>query len=290
MIKIRKSVIFAGVALAALAAANQGELLIRRTFTEGATDTYVIQTVTKQVLQLPNGMGEQEMGSTVDATYALKTAKVDSEKKSATVELTYKIEKVSSEGALGAATDGASPETGKSMTVNGSLDELGRLKVDPPKGSSAALASLFTSASSLGGNMISVELPKQAVKVGDTWDIVVPKGPFTGSKDQKLTAKLVGEQVVGGKPAYVISTDGTLQIDADLSKMAEEAPPPMKGQKMYMKGKAELKTEGVVEKSTGKTLRMTTVMKLKQTMEIPDMGLSVESAGTVNTVSTLKGD
>lgn len=291
MIKIRKSAIFAGVAaLAAIAAASQDGFLLRRTFTEGTTDTYVIQTVTKQVVQLPNGMGEQEMGSTVDATYKVKTGKIDAEKKSAAVELTYTIDKVDSEGALGSAMGGATPETGKPVTINGTLDELGRLKMEAPKGSPPALAAIMSNASSLGGNIASIELPEKAVKVGDTWEVVIPKSPFTGTKDQKLTAKLVGEKDVDGKPSYVISTEGTLEIDADLSKMAEDAPPPMKGQKIMLKGKAELKTDGVVEKSTGKALRLTTKMKMKQTMEIPDMGMSIDTTGTVATVSTLKGD
>lgn len=290
MIKIRKSVILAGVAIAALAAASQDGLLLRRTLTEGATDTYTVQTVTKQVVQLPNGMGEQEMGSTVDATYKVKTGKVDAEKKSAAVELTYTIDKVDAEGALGAMAGQGGPETGKPMSLTGSLDELGRLKMEAPKGTSPALATLMSNSSSLGGNMVSLELPEKAVKVGDTWEVIVPKSPFTGTKDQKLTAKLIGEKEVDGKAAYVISTEGTLEIDADLTKMAEDAPPPMKGQKMFLKGKSELKTDGVVEKATGKTLRMTTKMKLKQTMEIPDMGMSIETTGTVATVSTLKGD
>jgi hypothetical protein len=289
MIKIRKSVIFAGVALAALAGAVQDGILLRRTLTEGETDTYSIETVTKQTVTLPNGMGEQEMGSTMLTTYKLKTGKIDPAKKTAAMELTFTVDKMDTEGM--AAMPGATPTTeiGKPFNLTATMDEFGRLKIDPPKGSNPVLATLLTSSNSLGGNLVAMELPEKALKVGDTWDIPVPKSPLTGTKDQKLVAKLVGEKDVDGKSAYVVSTTGTLQIDADMSKMAEEGAPEMlKGQKMLLKGQAKIESNGVIEKSSGRTLRMTSKVISTQTMEMPDMGMSVGMTGTVTTVSTLK--
>jgi hypothetical protein len=288
MIKIRKSVILAGVALAALASATQDGILLRRTLTEGTTDTYNIETVTKQTVSLPNGMGEQEMASTMVTTYKLKTGKVDPAKKSAAMELTYTVDKMENEGIAANMPGADAVETGKSFTMAATLDEMGRMKIEPPKGTNAVLASLLTNASSMGGNMVTLELPEKPVKIGDTWEIVVPKSPVTGDKDQKMIAKLVGEKDVDGKPGYVISAEADLVIDADLSKMAEDAPPPMKGQKMFLKGKAEIKADGVIEKSSGRMLRVTSKVKSNQTMEIPDMGMSIGTVGTVTTVSTLK--
>jgi hypothetical protein len=288
MINIRKSAILAGVAMAAFAVASQDGLLIRRALQEGASDTYKVETVTKQVVNLPNGMGEQEMDTTLLATYQVKTGKVDAAKKSAAVELIYTIDKMEADGALGGMMGGAASQTGKPTTVAGTLDELGRVKMELPKDGNAATAAMISGAQSMGTSMISVELPEKAVKIGDTWEIIVPKSPFTGPTDQKLIAKLVGEKEVDGKPAYVITTEGAFKTDADLSKMAEEAPGPMKGQKMLMKGTIDLKSDGVVEKGTGRTLRVTTKMKMKQTLELPDMGFTVDTTGTTTTVVTLK--
>ncbi|MGV3618360.1 MAG: hypothetical protein ACO1SV_23790 [Fimbriimonas sp.] len=274
--------------MAAFAVANQDGLLIRRALQEGASDTYKVETVTQQTVNLPNGMGEQEMGTTVVATYQMKTGKVDAAKKSAAVELVYTIDKMEADGTLGAMMGGGGGETGKPTTLAGTLDELGRVKMELPKEGNAAAAAMISGAQAVGTSTISVELPEKAVKVGDTWEIVIPKSPFTGSADQKLTAKLVGEKEVDGKLAYVISTAGNFKTDADLTKMAEDAPGPMKGQKMLMKGTIDLKSDGVVEKATGRTLRITTKMKMKQTLELPDMGFTIDTNGTTSTLVTLK--
>ena len=286
MIKIGKSGILAGLALASVAMASQDGLLLRRVLAEGATDTYQVETIAKQTLNLPNGIGEQEMGMTMLATYQVKTGKVNPEKKAADVELIYSIDKMDVEGIL--AGMGEKPETGKPVTVNGTLDERGRVQVAAPKGANPAIAEMISGASSMGGNMLSIELPEKPVKIGEAWDVIVPKSPFTGPADQKLIARLVGEKDVDGKPGYVISTEGTINVNADLSKMAEEAPGPMKGQKMTMKGTIDVRSDGVVEKETGRTLRLTTKMKMKQTMELPDMGFTIDMDGTTTTVTKLK--
>ncbi len=284
MIQIRKSAILAMAALATAAMAVQDGMLLRRSFAEGQTETYVVETTTKQTVNLPNGMGEQEMASTVGMTYKIKTGKFDADKKSAPVEMTYTIDKFDAEGMMGQA---GGDMKGKSTTTKGTIDERGRIIVAPEK-TTNAMAAMMSGAQSLGASSITVELPEKAVKVGDTWEVLVPKSPFTGKEDQKLTAKLVGEKDVDGKAAWVVSTEGVIKTDADLSEMTKDAPGPMQGQKMTVKGTMEVKSDGVVEKSSGRTLRLTTKMNTKQTVEMPDMGFTIGTNGTITTVVTAK--
>jgi hypothetical protein len=286
MIKIRKSAIFAAMALAALAAAAQDGLLLRRTLTEGTTETYVVESVSKQVVNLPNGMGEQEMESTMAGSYLLKTGKIDAEKKTADLEFTFTIDKMESSGMMGGGAMGDDVK-GKPVTMKGTIDERSRITFADGGGAKASATSML-SGQSMGANSVLIELPDKPVKIGDTWEVVIPKGEFTGKEDQKLVAKLVGEKEVDGKPAYVVSTEGTYKVDMDLSKAAADAPGPMKGQKMLLKGTIDTKSDGVVEKSTGRTLRVTTKMKQQMALEIPDMGFNVDVSGTTSYVVTLK--
>jgi hypothetical protein len=271
--KMTKTLILAGMAVATLAVAAQDGSLLRRTFVPGATDVYRIESSMRQSFTLP-GMGEQDL--TVDNVqlYSVKVNKVDGD--TAEIETVTKTEKLEFGG--GMASMIPTPPTPGPVTLPGRLDNRNRATFT--KIPSSPEMAMFSAALS-GTYSIMVELPEKAVRVGDTWQIVVPKGPFTGREDQFLTARLTGERVVDGVSAWVVQITGRLNSTIDMNELAKDNPDanPM-GMSMVIKSVMDVKGEGLVEKATARTLQMDTSIGTKQNVNITDMGMSIDSSGT----------
>jgi hypothetical protein len=282
MTKLRNA-LFCAMALASVVAfAGQDNFLLRRSLKEGATETYALESKTKQVVTLPNGMGEQEVSTSTSSTYAVKVGKVDEAKHAADVEVTITIDKIEIDSPMGDPSNSAG-DAGKKTTMKGTLDHLGKLVLPPPTNPNDPMTSVASMANSIG-----LQLPEKAVKVGDTWEVVLPKNPFMGDQEQKLTARVVGETTVKDRPALKVAMDGTLNLNVDMTKMLEKSESPMAGQKMFVKGTAEFKMVGLIDRETGQTLESTTETLTKQTIEMPDMGISMASTGTGTTTMKLK--
>jgi hypothetical protein len=133
-------------------------------------------------------------------------------------------------------------------------------------------------------------LPEKAVKIGDTWDIPVPKGALTYTEDQKLTAKLVGEKKYNDKDVWVIATTGTIKVDVDTAKFGDDpdATGPMANMKMHFTGPAEVTGETLIEKATGKLLHAETKTKATQKIEIAQFGVSIDATTTGTSIVNLK--
>lgn len=128
-----------------------------------------------------------------------------------------------------------------------------------------------------------IEFPEAPVKVGDSWEVTFPKNPMTGDKEVKLKATLSGTKEYEGKSVLVVKMAGTIPVNMDVGKMLESDPSmgaTMGGMKMLMTGKMDMNAEALIEKETGRTLSMDTLMQSTQKMEIPDMGMAVDMIGS----------
>lgn len=282
MNRIRRSFVVLCLSVACIASAGQDGIVLKRILTEGDVDTYTMTTNSDQTIALPGGAGDQNIGSKIEATYVIKTGKVDAEKGSAEAEVTTTLTKITMDSPMGGM--GTDDLVNKPVVIKGTIDTRGRILMPPAKGSNPFLSG----AMSVGSSTMGIELPDHAVKVGDSWTVMMPKNVMLGDAEHKLTATLTGEKEVEGKTVYVVKLVGDLNVDVDLSKTMGEQSAMLNGQKLLMKGKIHLESEGTVDKATGKTLTLSSKTKTDQQMEMPDMGLTMNTTGTATTLITLK--
>jgi hypothetical protein len=279
----RRSLILAGIAIASFAAAATQGVLLRRELKEGTTEVYTLKTEMKQTVDV-GGM-QQDLGINSSAKLTLKTGKIDPADGTAEVETIVSDMKTEADGA--AAMMANDTEMPKEVKATGKLDARNRLMMKATK--ATGMMEMMMGASSPASSLSFVEFPDKEINVGDTWTVTVSKSPAYGNKEQTLIAKLMGDRDrVGGK-VWVISVSGTLNLDMDMTEMMKDMPNnPMAGQKTTLKGTVELKGIALVDKTTGKTLEYTTDSISKNTVNLVDAGMTVESNGTVKTTLTLQ--
>lgn len=269
--------------LALTLAAVQQPTLLRRTFTADTIDTYKIEDRVDQTST--SALGQVPMTIVSSRTYALKTTTVDAAAGTARFEATTTVDKLDVTG----PASGAMGQKPKPFTQKGKIDLRGRMVFDPAA-STDALATLMSGTQGTVAAGTFVELPERTVKVGDSWDVVVPKAPFLYDGDQHLTATLTGERTVDGAPAWVVAIKGTVKTDVDTSKLpsGKGVETPMGTVTVHLKGQVDLAGEGLVDKATGKTLSMTTKGVTKTTIDLVETGISLETTGTIESTAKLQ--
>lgn len=285
MTHIKKLLVLFGFVAAAVALAAPDGITLRKLLHEG-TESYHIQADMKQTITLPTG-GDQDMGVTSTSMCSYKIGTVDAAAGQAPVELTTKIEKFDLDGPLADALNAKKDELLVGSTSTGKIDSLNRYTPDPDK--KIDPKSFVTGAANFAYVSPFIQFPQQAVNVGDTWDVVVAKGPTTSKEDQKLTAKLVGEKDVDGKSVYVVSVTGSLKVRIDVGEILKANPvPELQGMAdgMMINGTVDISGDGTVDKITGQTLSMSYKLKTQQTTTIPALG-DIPSTGTSNIKITL---
>ena len=185
------------------------------------------------------------------------------------------VDKITADGAASAMAAQKPPP----VTQKGKIDVRGRITFDAPA-SEETMAALIggTQGAISAGNF--VEFPEKAVKIGDRWEIVVPKSPFLYDRDQRLACLLTGEKVVDGVPMWSVSLSGTLKTSVDGSKLPigkSESP-----LAVGIAGEDVLTGEGLVEKSTGRTMRMTIHGDSKRTITLLETGITLQVQGKVD--------
>jgi len=283
MQRINRSLIVAAMALASVAMASQGGVVLRRTLVENSTDTYKAEIKLKQNVTLPTG--DQDMALTEKESYVVKTGKVDPATKTAELTVTRTVDSV--DGDPGPALEMAKSNIPKPFSTSGKLNEMGHVVFDLSKLTATQAMAVGQSGS---GNQFIQEFPEKAVKIGDTWDVPIPKSLITSPVDQKLTATLTGEKKVGDKDCWVITTAGTLNIDIDTEKLPEDpdATGPMGNPKMHITGPATITMEILVDKSNGKTIKVDAKSKSTSKIELAAAGLTIDATSVATSTITLQ--
>lgn len=280
MTRTTRIAILAGVLISAVAFAAQDAMTIKRSLTEGATETYKMEASLTTNLVTP--MGPQDMAAETAATVAVKVGKVDNSANNADVEATTTIQKLQLPEMMGGGGDQKLPDP---ATLKGKLDTKGRLKLtsDQPENVLMTALSGMNMASMVG---LVLELPDKAVKVGDTWTVTVPANTIMKT-DQTVTAKLVGNKEMDGTSALEVSVTGTLNTEIADGTMPESVPT-VGGQPFTLKGTVDVTGTGFINPTTGQTLKLDLGFKGKQTITLTTLGLEVQAESELKTKSTLQ--
>lgn len=272
------------LALSALSvAAPQAGTLLRRTLKADSVDTYTIVDRTNQTVKSP--MGVVPVNASTTRTMVMTTKSVDAAAGTGVVEATTTYEKMEADGP---AADVIKAKPGP-LTQKGKIDVRGRITFERVAQAGGIGTLLSGSESTLTAGSF-VELPDKAVQIGDSWDMVVPKSNMVSNVDQRLTAKLTGEKEVDGVPVWVVSVRGIVKTTIDTSKIPGAKPieSPLGPTTFRINGQDDITGEGLVEKSTGRTLLMVLKSQSKKTIEIVEPGLTLESTGQLESTITLK--
>jgi hypothetical protein len=278
----RKTLIGGFLTVAALALAAQDAIPIQRTLVENSVDTYKSTSKVDQTLE--SNLGEFPITIATATTYSLKTGKVDQAMGTADVELTSTIDSI--DGGDSVLTSGLSKTKPQPIVQDGTIDKMGHLTLKAPD-KADKMMTIFTGVT--GGLQASmfIELPNHPVKVGDSWDIVVPKGSFTGPTDQKVKVTLTGDKTVDGHSDWTVDVGGAVNIDFDSASLADTGPAPtttLGKTHILAKGTTTVKGTGLIDKATGKTVQLDTTSQLKTLIELPDEGdMIIHGAGTLVT-------
>jgi hypothetical protein len=272
----KRNTVFSLAALSVVAFAfAQDEFVVRRELKEGAKDAYKVTTKVSQTMTPsdPNQAamvgGEMKFDMSMSLDMRVSLLKLAEDKKSADVEMAFE-NIVYDFGAMA----GMVPQENlpKSIKATGKMDDRSRLLDFKMPDLPAALAG---SRGMMGPMM--VELPEKAIKVGDTWDMPLPTAEMLGAKDGKMVAKLVALEEYEKIPALVVDLSASIPIDADLSQMAAASgAPPMK---VLAKGKFDMKGRAIVDRATGKTLKMDLNFDTTSHVIMPEVGVEFDSVG-----------
>jgi hypothetical protein len=260
----------------AFAARTDDSVLLRRVLTEGETVTYVTTIDVSQQMNV-GGLGDQDLTIKGTSGLTVKVGKVDKEKGTAKVETTTTVGKMEMGGSIAGMVPPMSDV--KPIVQSGTISDRNRFTADPTTNAAPGMMQLMS-----GGQQSSVsqflDFPEGPVKVGETWDVLVPKGSMTYPEDQKLTATLKGEKDVDGVAAWVVTITGTYLAKIDSSKIPGAQENPMGT--INVDAKSVVTAEATLDKVTGKVLTMTATVKSKTKTAIGD-SINIESDGTTKT-------
>lgn len=267
----RMSFAVATLAAITVVAVAQDGVLLRRAL-KPSTDTYNLKMKSVNKMYIEQMGGDQE--ATVDGTMKVivKIGDVDAAKKANAVELAFSDMKFEL-GGMAAMGQSAMDELPKTYKIKGFLDEMNRF-------SDAKLEGIDQRTMMMSGmeqmrNAFFFELPEKAVKVGDTWTINLP-GNALMKKETPMLCKFMGEESFDGAAAYKVEMKADMKIDMDMSEMMASDPNAGGVQmKMLMKGTNVMTTTLWLEKGTGRALKTETKVVGDQTMEMPDMNMSM---------------
>lgn len=274
---------FALVAVAIAQSAN----LIRVDIKPDSTDNYVVESTMKNVMNMPTG-GEQDMTIKSSMKYALKYGAADKDGKH-NLGMTVTDIKMDMEGPM-AEMAGQMGEMPKEMKFEGKVDN--RYRVTELKQAGASQNPMLAMmGSSMNYTMLFIELPEKEVNVGDSWDVNIAKNPMMGIPDTTLKATLKGEKDNNGTPCWVISLTGKIPTKMDMAELMKDQPDPsgmMANMEMIITGTMDLNTEALIAKNGGKAQVVTSNMKTKQTIEIKNIGMSMDMSGDMVMKMSLK--
>lgn len=254
---------------------------LKRVLVEGETTKYKVELGGKQNISSPM-FGDQEIGSNTVTILQIKTLAANAAAKSFDIEATTTVESSTKSGAMAAMVP--SPKAGEQIVQKATLNVQNKLILAKNTKVSNQIQGLEVV--SAAGLMI--DFPDRDLKVGDSWEVSIPASPYTvESKDAKYTATVQSEKTLDGKDVVIISLVGSAKTTIDVGKMMAESAdvnsPIPAGTKVITTSDAELHSDIVVEKATGRTISVTATVKSKETTDVDMNGqpLSIPSTTTL---------
>lgn len=263
------------------AAQAEDTFKIRRTYKEGEVLTYNMATSTDTTVDISAfGQGEQKTTMEQSGKMSFKTTKVRADKNEADLEVKFfdLVSKI--EGGM----PGMGETPPKEYSVFATMDNLNRVKDMRIEGLSGMMK-MFNQSSvrqSLGG----VTFPENEVKVGDSWDMTVPKDGVVFDTDQTIKVKFVAVKEIAGHKALEFSSKGPLNVNIDLAKIMEQGggDNPMAGMKMMVTGKMDIDTTVTIDAATGQVLIIDSKLSQDMTVEMVDMGVKLPMSGMTTSI------
>ncbi|HRI43112.1 MAG TPA: hypothetical protein PLL78_02740 [Fimbriimonadaceae bacterium] len=256
----------------AIAAVPQ-DIQLKRELKEGATDSYLVTSKTKQVMDIPQ-MGEQEMSINTTVKLAYKFGKVTDGK--ADLQVVMTDVKVTAEGMMAEMMDQVAGQLPKEVKSTGKIDALGQ--VSELKAESTGMAEMMVLGSQQMSNaLMMITFPDKAIKIGDTWKMPVPDSKIAGIKGASLDAKLVGQKDLAGTLCYEISSEGTVPMKLNISDIAGDAGVP---EGMVMSGNIVMKGTSFVEVASGRLVEFNGTIKSTNSMDMAGQGTMNISGNT----------
>lgn len=276
----------AGLVTAVAMAATQG-VLLRHNFATDMQDVYKVDMTMKQKISIPS-MGDQDLDMKGSMKYALKYGASDSATGKSDLTMNISDMKFDLTGPM-AEMANMGDQLPKEMKLKAKID--GRNRVSDLKAEGANMQMMMMSGAGSMMSSLFIEFPEKEVAVGDTWDVKIPKNAMTGNEETILKATLVSEKEVDGKKIWVLGMTGKIPTKLDMAELMKGQPDPsggaMAGMEMVITGTTDLKAEAQVDKATGKTLVITTTMKMKNQMEMKSMGMTLDMNGDMTTKMSL---
>jgi hypothetical protein len=273
-----RALAFALLALASVAMA-QDAVSLRRKFEPAAKDIYKVTMTAKTTMDIPQ-LGEQQMSTTGSMEYTFLTDSVNEGKADLSISMTdIQFEM---DGPMAQLMQGT-PTMPSEIKFKGKMDERNRMSEFKVDGKLDPMAMMLANMNNV--TTFFTEFPEGPVKLGDSWTVVIPKNPMIGSQDSKMVAKLEGEK--DGK--WVISMEGDITLNGDLSEFMKGQDPTGMGMEMVVKvkGVIKVKATSLVDKQTGKTVQMDMDMTTDSVTDIENLGLKTAQKATSKVAMSL---
>lgn len=269
------------VALAAQAS-QQDSISLRLALKSNTEDNYSVTMKSVQDVEVPG----QPMQITMDMDYLykVKVGAVDEQKGQADAEFITSDIKLKMDGPMAMPTENMP----KTMTATGKLSN--RYQIKELKYKEQNMQMMMGSMGASNIMQFFIELPENPVKAGESWDVKIPPSTQLGNtKEIVLKGTYLGDGVEGGFSGRRVQLTGDVPLNVDLGKMMEEAAKSnpgadpsggmMAGMKMLVVGSVKMNLTGLHEKESGKLLVGNMKMNVTAKVELPDMGMSIDTKG-----------
>lgn len=261
-----------------MSAFAQDAIALKRTYTNGAVEKYTLTsnvTTSTDLSSMGQDVMEMAVNTSSDLTFTFSNPKEDG-----TVSLKFLLSNmnVKMEGPMAEMMSGGQ-EMPKELGGTAKLDALYQVSDVKVDGGGGGAMAMMTGGMSPISIFQFFALPKDPVKVGDTWNFEL-KGMEMFEKNYKMTAKLVGEAKVQEIDAWQINVSGSPKMNLDLSKMMAEGGGGAQGMgdmKMMLEGTTKTLTKVFLSKATGQIVMIDSAYESTAEVKLPDMGVSFPS-------------
>lgn len=269
------------VVSAAVVAMAQDGVKLRRTFSSNTEDLYVCEYSGNNSVEAPTG----QMDFKIKGSNNLVIKYKDVKDAAVNIDMVTKDMKFEMEGmpdGMGGAP--GADQMPKEITVSGTLDERNRVKFGKSNAPMDPMTQSMLSSLSSTNTGFFVEFPEGPVKVGESWEIKMPK-TSEKSPDTTLKATLTADK--GSQWEVTVAGKFPMKVDsAEAAKGNQNAG----GMQMEFIMNMTMDTTYtiMVDKASGKTQSVTGKIGTKMSMELPSFGMTIPGSGNMTFTAKLK--